>query len=263
MIKAYSKDLDYSYVEGFFPTFELVLNKKDKLKNIYVSENALNSDGYNKLVDLVGRDKIITSEKAFSVSGAKENSHVLAAFDKFESTLDSNLDHLVLVNPADMGNLGNAMRSLLAFSLHDLAIIKPSADIFNPKVLRASMGSIFKIRIELFDSFNQYLDKYKRDYYPFVLSKNSKSLNDITFTHPCSLVFGNEASGLPNEIYNENNVKIEQSDEVDSLNLTTSIAIGLYKLKLQKNKWLFYSLFFNFITWSFTTNESYIVNTLV
>ena len=56
----------------------------------------------------------------------------------------------------------------------------------------------------------------------------------MKFKEKCALVFGNEATGLPTSIYNSNNVKIEQSDEVDSLNLTTSIAIGLYELKKQK-----------------------------
>ena len=69
-------------------------------------------------------------------------------------------------------------------------------------------------------------------YYPFVLDTSSP-LKDVKFKKPCSLVFGNEATGLPKEIHNENNIRIEQSDEVDSLNLTTSIAIGLYELKRQ------------------------------
>lgn len=236
MIKAYNKDLDYSYTEGFFPTFELLFNKIDKLKCIYFATNAKDSDGYKKITKMVSSDKIIISDKAFQIAESKQNAHVMAVFNKFEEELDPNQDHLVLVNPSDMGNLGNAIRTLLAFSFHDLAIIKPAADLFNPKVIRASMGSIFKVRIQLFESFDQYLQQYKKQYYPFVLSNDSNSLQDIEFSKNCALVFGNEASGLPTSIYNKNNVKIEQSDEVDSLNLTTSIAIGLYSLRAIRNK---------------------------
>lgn len=230
MIKPYNKDLDYSYTEGFFPTFEMINYKKDKLRAIYVAEDALDSDGFKKIQTLVPKDKIIVSNKAFSIVKSKENAHVIGVFEKFSSTLDNDSDHLVMVNPSDMGNLGNAMRTLLAFGFHDLALIKPCADRFNPKAVRASMGAIFKIRIEEFDSFNEYIKKYKRNFYPFVLD-TSRPLHEVNFTHPCSLVFGNEATGLPPEIHNENNVRIEQSDEVDSLNLTTSIAVGLYELK--------------------------------
>lgn len=233
MIQKYSKDLDYSYTEGFFPTFEMIKFKKDAFRMVYVATDAVDSDGYQKLKSLVPADKIVVSDKAFNKIASKENAHVIGVFEKFESVLDAQENHLVMVNPSDMGNLGNAMRSLLAFGYHDLALITPCADKFNPKVVRASMGALFKIRIEEFSSFDEYISKYPREFYPFVLD-TSKPLHEVTFKKPCSLVFGNEATGLPPEIHNHNNVRIEQSDEVDSLNLTTSIAIGLYELKMQK-----------------------------
>ncbi|MCR4699175.1 MAG: TrmH family RNA methyltransferase [Bacilli bacterium] len=232
MIQKYSKDLDYSYTEGFFPTFEMIKFKRDAFRMVYVSSDAVDSDGYQKLKSIIPADKIVVSDKAFNKIASKENAHVIGVFDKFESVLDAKENHLVMVNPSDMGNLGNAMRSLLAFGYHDLALITPCADKFNPKVVRASMGALFKIRIEEFSSFDEYIAKYPREFYPFVLD-TSKPLHEVTFKKPCSLVFGNEATGLPPEIHNHNNVRIEQSDEVDSLNLTTSIAIGLYELKMQ------------------------------
>ncbi len=232
MIQKYSKDLDYSYTEGFFPTFEMIQFKRDAFRMVYVSSDAVDSDGYQKLKSLVPADKIVVSDKAFNKIASKENAHVIGVFNKFDNTLDPKENHLVMVNPSDMGNLGNAMRSLLAFGYHDLALITPCADKFNPKVVRASMGALFKIRIEEFSSFDEYIAKYPREFYPFVLD-TSKPLHEVTFQKPCSLVFGNEATGLPPEIHNHNNVRIEQSDEVDSLNLTTSIAIGLYELKMQ------------------------------
>ncbi len=230
MIKTYNKDLDYSYTEGFFPTFEMIQYRKDSLRSVYVNPDAVDSDGYKKILTLVPKDKVIISEKAFNVLKSKENAHVIGVFSKFSEPLNPEKDHLVMVNPSDMGNLGNAMRTLLAFGYHDLALITPCADRFNPKAVRASMGAIFKIRIEEFDSFETYLKKYPRTFYPFVLD-TSRPLHDVTFFHPCSLVFGNEATGLPPSIHNENNVRIEQSNEVDSLNLTTSIAVAFYELK--------------------------------
>lgn len=234
MISAYDKNLTYSYVEGFFPTFELIKYQKDNLINIYVHSSSLNSDGLRKLKNMVDEKYLIYSDKAFNIAKTKENAHVLAVFKKNLRELNIDDDHLVLVNPSDMGNLGNSMRSLLAFGFHNLAIITPCADIFNPKVIRASMGSIFHINIETFFSFDDYLNKYKRDYYPFILQTDN-TLSSVKFNHNCALVFGNEATGLPTSLHNENSVKIEQSDEVDSLNLTTSIAIGLYELKKQRN----------------------------
>lgn len=233
MMKPYNKDSDLSYTEGFFPTFEMIQYHPKDFVCLYVASDAIDSDGLKKLETIVPKDKIIVSDKAFSITKSKGNAHVLGVFRKFSTALDPNRNHLVMVNPSDMGNLGNAMRSLLAFGYHDLALIEPCADRFNPKVVRASMGAIFKIRIETFPDFTSYLSKYHREYYPFVLD-TSTPLNEMKFVSPCALVFGNEATGLPKEIHNRNNVRIEQSDEVDSLNLTTSIAIGLYRLKMQR-----------------------------
>ena len=234
MIKNYTKDLPYTYVEGFFPSFELINSHVERLISIYVNSSCKDSDGLKKIQKLIPEDKIIFSDKPFSVIKAKENSHVISTFKKEITDLNEEEDHLVLVNPSDMGNLGNAMRTLLAFDLKNLAVIQPCADVYNPKVIRASMGAFFNINIELFPSFEKYLEKYRRPYYPFVLQTDNL-LSKTTFKKKTALVFGNEATGLPSYLRNENSVRIEQSSLVDSLNLTTSIAIALYQLKLQRD----------------------------
>lgn len=233
MIKKYSQDLLYSYIEGFFPCFEFLKTRANDLSQIYISQNAVNSEAYKKIKSIVSEDKIIISDKPFSILKSKENTHCIAVFKKYDDKLERNLDHLVLVNPSDMGNMGNTFRTALAFNIKDVALIKPCCDMFNPKVIRASMGAIFKIRVETFDSFTSYLKNYQRVYYPFVLDCENY-LSTVRFDSPCSLVFGNEATGLPKDLYNNNQIKIEQSNEVDSLNLTTSIAIALYQLSLQR-----------------------------
>lgn len=230
MIKVYSKDSNYTYTQGFFPTFELVNKKKDKIINIYVSSDSLQSEGYLKLTKLVDPKKIIVSDKAYAKLASKGNDHVVGVFEKYEEELNPNLPHVVLVNPSDMGNLGNIMRSMLAFSYKDLAIITPAADRFNPHTIRSSMGAFFSIRQETFSSFEEYLSKYKRPYYPFMLNDKAQGLKNVEVpSSSFSLVFGNEATGLDKKYGNENTVFIEQSKDVDSLNLATAVVIALYK----------------------------------
>lgn len=232
-MKPYSKEQDTTFAIGFFSVIQLLESHPEKVKGIYVAEDSLESEGYQKILSLVDKRKIIVSTKAIEKISRKENGHVMAEFEKWHSALSPEEDHLVMVNPMDKGNLGNAMRSLLAFGFHDLAIIEPCADDLDPKTIRASMGAFFHIRVERFRSFAEYLAKYPRAYYPFVL-KDAKPMKEVVFSSPLALVFGNEATGLPESLYNENNVRIEQSDEVDSLNLTTSIAIALYRLRMDR-----------------------------
>ena len=231
MIKQYKKTCDYSYTLGFYPTLVLIKRRKDLLRFVYASNQALESDGFRLIEKLVDKSKIIISDNALEKLSDKGNDFVAGVFNKEEQTLDKTKTHVVLVNPSDMGNLGNIMRSMLAFDYNDLAIITPAADMYNPKTVRASMGAMFGIRIEKFSSFEEYLSKYERPYVPFMLQAK-RGLKEIsTFNSPFALVFGNEATGLPITFLNDEAVKIEQSDEVDSLNLHTAVAIALYVAK--------------------------------
>lgn len=232
MTKSYRKGCGYSYTEGFFPTIQLIEKKRGYLREIYVSQEAVNSEGYRKLLTLVPEDKIILSTKAVERLGGRGNDHVVGVFDTYRETLDPDEDHAVLVNPMDMGNLGNIARTLLAFGYKDLAIVLPAADRWNPKAVRASMGAVFSVRTEEFRSFEDYQKAYPRPTYPFILQTERK-LSDVLSVPkaPLALVFGNEASGLPPALWNERSVKIEESDEVDSLNLTTAVAVGLYHFR--------------------------------
>lgn len=231
MIKAYSKECDYSYTEGFFPTFELANKHRNALRCIYADESSRTSPGLKKLSALVGEDKVIFSSNVFAKLALKGNDHVLGVFGKYEEDLSADEPHVVLVNPSDQGNLGNIMRSMLAFSFKDLAIITPAADRFNPKTVRASMGAFFSIRQETFDSFETYQKKYSRPFYPFMLD-GSKPLDSVKKPQgPYDLIFGNEATGLPASFNNGQAIRIEQSDEVDSLNLATAAVLALYHFR--------------------------------
>lgn len=229
----YTKEQKTTFAVGYFLVLQLLEQCPERLVRLYYSEDALKSDAYRKIERLVPKERRTLSSKAIEKISGKENGYVMAEFLKKEEKLDPEKDHLVLVAPRDKGNLGNAMRSLLAFHLHDIALIRDCCDLFDPKVIRSSMGAFFHLRMKVYDSFEDYRKEFDRPYYPFILQK-ARPLGEVSFRSPCSLVFGNEASGLPEELHNENAVRIEQSDEVDSLNLTTSIAIALYQLDRQR-----------------------------
>ena len=136
---------------------------------------------------------------------------------------------MVLVNPEDMGNLGTICRTMLAFGFKDLGIVRPAVDTFDPKVGRASMGSIFKINFQYFDSFDEYREKFKRNIYTF-MTDGDTNLTEASFEDPYSLVFGSESAGLEPSFKNlGKSIKIYQTDDVDSLNLAISVGISLHK----------------------------------
>lgn len=228
MVKRYKKSDDTSYALGATLTMELLLKKSQFARHIYVSPKS-DVDEAVLLAKKLGVP-VTESEKAFNILSPKENCFVIGEFAKFVSHAGDR-HHIVLVNPSNCGNLGTIMREAAAFDCADLVIIRPAADPFDPKTVRASMGAVFDINFELFDTFEQYAERFVgREIMPFMLDGTPFSQTAFDKTKKYSLVFGNEATGLDSGFSRYGGVKIEQSPNVDSLNLSVAAAIALYKL---------------------------------
>ncbi len=232
-MKRYEKDMGYSYTLGIFPTIEL-LNRKSIAVSKIIFSSEINKDIENKIIELCNNKIEYTyDDKLINKFSDKENCYVIGIFNKYYSNLDLNEPHVVLVNPSNMGNVGTIIRTMLGFNYKNLAIITPSVDIFNPKVIRASMGSIFGVSIKLFSSFDEYKETYnKHKIYTFMTDGKLK-LNEIEKDNLVSLVFGNESSGLDESYKKYESVVINHSNEIDSLNLTIAIGISLYEFSLK------------------------------
>lgn len=233
-IKPYKKTFNHGYSFGVFPTMELLENRAQDVIKIMLMEKGLENEGVQKIIEKCRLENIEVeiADKAINRISKKENNYTVGVFRKYREHIKKG-NHLVLVNPSDMGNLGTIIRTALGFNVRDLAIIKPAVDVFDPKVVRSSMGAIFKIRCEYFDSFEDYAEQFsENNAYPFML--NSKyTLEDAPKikSEPYSLVFGNEGSGLDENCFASigKSIKIKQSDLIDSLNLSIAVGIALYE----------------------------------
>ncbi|MCH5165592.1 MAG: TrmH family RNA methyltransferase [Clostridiales bacterium] len=228
MVKKYKKTDERSYALGATVTMELLQKRPECARCVYVSpksEVTAVSTAAKKL-----GVPIVEGEKAFNILSQKENCFVIGEFDKF-SCGASKRNHVVLVNPSNSGNLGTIMREVAAFDCADLVIIRPAVDPFDPKTVRASMGAVFNIDFFEYDSFDEYLkNNAGREIVPFMLGGTPLTNKTFDKDKNYALVFGNEATGLPIEFEKYGAVRIEQSDKVDSLNLSVAASIALYKL---------------------------------
>lgn len=231
--KKYKKDFEHSYALGPFPTFELLNNSPERALAVYIDE----SFNEREKLEALCAEKTVPffySRRALERISNKEVCYAAAVFSKCNSKLVNDKAHIALVNPADMGNLGTILRTALAFNIKNIAIVEPAADFWNPKTVRASMGAVFRMNIESFKSFEEYIERFpERDLFPFMLDGGlTLTPQSCPKSSSYTLVFGNESSGLPSEYQNlGQSVFIEQSDEVDSLNLSISVAIGTYIFK--------------------------------
>ena len=229
-IKPYKKEATYSYTLGAFPTYELILSKPEIVHKVLIHSRYTDTENIKSLC----KEKNISLEvndKLIGKLSDKENCYVAGIFEKYDCELSKNKSHVVLVNPSNMGNLGTILRTIVGFGIYDIGIILPGADIFNPKCVRASMGALFKLNFQLFHSFEDYRRQYEEhEVFTFMLNEeNTQSLRDCPKPKLYSLVFGNEATGLEDSYLKAGtSVMIPQSADVDSLNLTIAVGIGVY-----------------------------------
>lgn len=228
--KKYNRDLDHSFTFGVFPTLELLHHQPKHIREVLLTSDGLNNEGISKIRTLCQRLNIpcAVDDKLVERIASKENTYAVGVFEKYAPTLDTKADHLVLVNPSDMGNLGTILRTMLGFGCRNLGLIRPAADIFDPRAVRASMGALFQVNFAYYDSFTAYHAAHKRPIYPF-MTDGAVTLANVDFEHPCALVFGSESSGLPADFHNlGKSVTIPHSGAIDSLNLSIAVGIALY-----------------------------------
>ncbi len=178
--------------------------------------------------------RVETNDRAVERLAHKENAYAVGVFRKYTGTLNAEANHIVLVNPGDMGNLGTIIRTALGFGLSNLALVRPAADIFDPKVVRASMGALFNVTFQYYDSFAQYRDTFSHNLYPF-MTNGTTALAQAHFISPFALIFGNESAGLPDDYLSVGTgVTIPHTRKIDSLNLTIAVGIALYEATKDK-----------------------------
>ncbi len=231
-LKKYSKESNICYSFGAFPTYELISKHSTQVVEILIHEKMENTPDTNKILNLA-RSKNIpikTNGKLIEKLSGKGNVYIVGVFKKYDMQIDNSQNQVLLVSPSDMGNLGTIIRVMSGFSYQNLAIIKPCIDIFDPKVIRASMGAIFGINIQLFDTFEDYQKVNQNAKYPFML-KADVHLGKLTQKDtPHTLIFGNEASGLSDSFLDIGTpIIIKHSNAIDSLNLSMSVGIALYE----------------------------------
>ena len=150
-MKKYKKEDLESYTLGTTLTLELLNKKVNLVKRVYIHSKQEKNETLDKILNICNKNKIevIYSDKIINTLSEKENCYVIGVFKKYESKLDYSKNHIVLVNPSNMGNLGTIIRSAVGFGILNIAIIKPAVDLFSPKVIRSSMGAIFNVNIEI------------------------------------------------------------------------------------------------------------------
>lgn len=139
----------------------------------------------------------------------------------------------------DPGNLGTILRTADSIGLTQILVSKGTADAYNPKVVRSTMGAIFRVKIIECEDLKQTLKEIKKHKFRVVVSslQTENTIYDINY-YKKVIIIGNEANGVETEIQNlaDEKVKIPMLGKTESLNASVATGIILYEYVRQKLK---------------------------
>jgi RNA methyltransferase, TrmH family len=136
----------------------------------------------------------------------------------------------LLYSIRDPGNLGTIFRAAEAAGCEFLAMTKDCAEPYQPKVVRAAMGSLFRVPIIELEDTESYLQKCKREGVSLygLFPKGGKSLFKIEPKYPAILLIGSESHGLPEHLSLDYRLSIPMKGRVESINVAMAATIGFY-----------------------------------
>lgn len=170
------------------------------------------------------------------MSTSKTPEGILAVVHKQEKEINFDEPFIALDAIANPGNVGTIIRTAEWFGINHIFLGRDCADKYNPKVVRASMGSIFRSTVVHIDNLKTFIeDNYSSfEIYAATLDANTE-LSKIKPKKKFGIIFGSESHGISEEldpIINKK-FKIEGLGKNDSLNVAIAVGIVLYKFSLK------------------------------
>ncbi len=145
---------------------------------------------------------------------------------------------LIAEAPEKPGNIGALLRTADAANLDAVIIANPKSDLYNPNIVRSSVGGLFtnQIATGTTSEIITFLQHNKINFYSATL-QNSTSYHTQDFTPATALVVGTEATGLSQEWRDKatQNINIPMQGAIDSMNVSVAAAILIFEAKRQRN----------------------------
>lgn len=220
----------------------------ERLAEVYVSqsfyERELKTAGQMHAAGSVRPE--VLSDSVFSyVSDTKTPQGVLCVVRQMDYTLGDvtggSAPHLLILdNLQDPGNLGTIMRAAEGAGVTGILMSSGCVDMYNPKVIRSTMGSVYRVPFysapDLADAIAKVKEKGIVAYAAHL--EGSRDYDKEDYRKPCAFFIGNEGSGLRREIAAaaDHYIKIPMCGQVESLNAAVASAVLMFEVQRQRRK---------------------------
>lgn len=238
------RDMSREYVIEGIKLVAEAIQEKAPIKQIILCDDCEKNDTIPKdlMYEIAKYECIYVTEKIFKyVSEVQTPQGILAIIErnKKDTQIDYTQDIIVALDEIqDPGNLGTILRTVDSIGLTQILVSKGTADVYNPKVVRSTMGAIFRVKIIECEDLKQELKDIKKHKFKIVASslQTQNTIYDIHYNKKV-IIIGNEANGVSEEIQKlaDEKIKIPMLGKTESLNASVATGIILYEYVRQRN----------------------------
>lgn len=237
------RDLSNEYIVEGIKLVTEAIKENAKIKQVIICEECTKGDLISKniMYEIARFECIYVTEKVFNYITEVQNPQgILAVIEKNSNEEEINYEEDIIValdDIQDPGNLGTILRTVDSIGLKQILVSKGTADIFNPKVVRSTMGAIFRVKVIECEDLQVTLKEIKKHKFKIVVTslQTDKSLYYVEFKKKV-IVIGNEANGVSEKIQNiaDEKIKIPMLGKTESLNASVATGVVLYEYVRQK-----------------------------
>ena len=237
------RDENNEYIVEGVKLVEEAVKENAPIKKIIICEDTTRTYEIptNIMLEIARYECIYVTDKIFSsITQVTNPQGIMAIIEKNieKETIDFSQDIIVMLDDVqDPGNLGTILRTVDSIGLNQIIVSKGTADAFNPKVVRSTMGAIFRLKIIESENLAQTIREIRKHHYKLVVTslQTENSIYDIDFNKKI-IVIGNEANGVSKEIQEmaDEKVKIPMLGKTESLNASVAAGIVMYEYVRQK-----------------------------
>ena len=240
--KKYRDESNEYVVEGV-KLVEEAVKENAKIKQIIVCEDTTRTYEIptHIMLEIAKYECISVSNKIFNIITQVTNPQgIMAIIEKNaqNAKIDYTQDIIVVLDDVqDPGNLGTILRTVDSIGLNQIIVSKGTADAFNSKVVRSTMGAIFRIKIIEVENLAQAIKDMRKHHFKLMVTslQTKNSIYDIDFNKKI-IVIGNEANGVSKEIQDmaDEKAKIPMLGRTESLNASVAAGVVMYEYVRQK-----------------------------
>lgn len=216
----------------------------NKLDKLYISESAFEKTT-QKFGDMLDRTpyEVVADNVFKQISDTVTPQGALAVVDMPEYDIkdilsDEKRSWVLLDDLRDPGNLGTIIRTSEGAGMSGVIMSRESVDLFNPKVVRSTMGAIFRVPFCYVDSLTDIIDQIRNSGYEVYATamEGSEVYDCVDYTKGAAFIIGNEANGVSDEVFERasKRIRIPMEGKLESLNAAVSAAIIMYEIARQK-----------------------------